>query len=202
MSPPPTDTRDRLLDAVAVVLRRDGLGGFSLRRVATEAGVSHGAPGALFGDFSGMLTAFAARGFERLDEMIAAAVVGAPDAREELAAVGRAYVAFALEEPERFSVMFRGELLRSDDPALLAARDRSYQRLQTALERAVGEGRLEASRLPLVALGAWSIVHGLASLIHSGHLPRRMGAVDGHALADAVASMYAGLTLRPPDSGA
>ncbi|MDP2377829.1 TetR/AcrR family transcriptional regulator, partial [Reyranella sp.] len=96
------DTREALLDAVGVVLARDGLRGLSLRRIAAEAGVSHGAPGAIFGDRAGMISHFAARGFERLAASRAREALEAPDGRQALAATGRGYVAFALAEPDCF----------------------------------------------------------------------------------------------------
>lgn len=183
------DTRERLLDTVEVALREDGLAQLSLRRVAARCGLSHNAPGALFGDRAGLLSAFAARGFRRL----AAAARVAEDAADggaALAAVGRAYVAFAVEQRDTFEVMFRPELLRTDDPHLLAARDAAYHNLTAAIRRCVAEGRVTPERAELVGVSAWSLVHGLATLVLCGHLERRTGPADPAVLADRVTALF------------
>lgn len=183
------DTRDRLLDAVATELTRVGPGALSLRRVARLAGVSHAAPGALFGDKAGMLTAFATRGFERLAAAISAPI-DTPDlsdwpaAPRRIVAVGRGYVAFALAEPAAFALMFRPEALSFDDAGLLAARDAAYGALNAAIAGAVASGHIAGERAEAVGLGAWSVVHGLVALVASGNLDRRLA---GDALARATA---------------
>ena len=60
------DLARALLDAGDKVLRDHGLQGFTLRECARQAGVSHAAPKHHFGSVKGLLTALAARGFNRL----------------------------------------------------------------------------------------------------------------------------------------
>ena len=79
-------SRQALLDAVGVVLERVGLEGMSLRKVAAEAGLSHAAPGVLFGGRAAMLTAYAAEGFRELGRRMHVAERNAVDGRAALAA--------------------------------------------------------------------------------------------------------------------
>lgn len=200
MANPPRDTRETLLDAVGSALERDGLAALSLRKVAALAGVSHAAPGALFGDRAGLLTAYAVRGYDRLTAAMTEQTAAAESHREALKATGRGYIAFALDEPEAFRLMFRHDLLRADDPALLAARDAAHGVLSEVIARAVAAGDLAADRAPIVSLGAWSIAHGYAALALSGVLPRRVGTETAEALARAVTALFVDATLTPPDA--
>src|SRR5580658_1703509 len=92
---------EALLRAIGEAVRADGASALSQRDVARRAGVSHAAPAHFFKNKAGMLSAFAAQGFQRLAE----AVVGEldrsmpADGAQALAAVGRAYVRFAVSEP-------------------------------------------------------------------------------------------------------
>src|SRR5579875_3424668 len=106
------DLRNALLAAAEAILEREGLNGLTLRAVARAGGVSHAAPAHHFGDLTGLLSELAAAGFRRLAERFDAAMAASgaePDAR--LAAMGRAYVAFARAHPGLFTLMFRSERL-------------------------------------------------------------------------------------------
>jgi AcrR family transcriptional regulator len=162
------DLRSVVLRHAADQIAHEGVDGLSLRGLAQRSGVSHAAPAHHFGDRRGLFTALATEGFELLAEELQAA---GPDLRD----VAVAYVRFALGRPGHFAVMFRSDLLRADDPALVAARGRSGE----ALRRGVGqlEGVTDAAA---VQLAGWSLVHGFASLW-------REGAFAGSDLVDASA---------------
>lgn len=185
------DLRATLLDEVEAIIREQGIGVVSIREVARRARVSHAAPAHHFGNKSGLLTAFAVQGYERLAEMVQAMVAAAratspPDV---LAAMGRAYVTFAVDNPEHFGVMFPGDLLDQQDPAYITASDRCFGPLVDVVRRAEQEGYLMDDPM-LVAASAWSIVHGLASLWLSGRVQARTGVVDADAIADAVTRLF------------
>ncbi|HEY6362597.1 MAG TPA: TetR/AcrR family transcriptional regulator [Vicinamibacterales bacterium] len=185
------DLRATLLGEVEGIIREQGIGVVSIREVARRARVSHAAPAHHFGNKSGLLTAFAVQGYERLAEMVQAMVAAAratspPDV---LAAMGRAYVTFAVDNPEHFGVMFPGDLLDQQDPAYITASDRCFGPLVDVVRRAEQEGYLMDDPM-LVAASAWSIVHGLASLWLSGRVQARTGVVDADAIADAVTRLF------------
>jgi AcrR family transcriptional regulator len=166
-------SRERLLCAVGAVLRRDGLSKLSLRAVGREAGVSHALPGVIFGDKAGMLTAWAAEGFWALGAAMELALQEEAAGPEQLAATGRAYVRFAVEDPERFRLMFRQDLLRTDLPEYRAAVEAGFAPLKAALSQCVDDGGLGAAERVVAGASAWAMVHGLAQLWIDGHLLTR-----------------------------
>jgi AcrR family transcriptional regulator len=190
-------SRVALLDAVRASIREDGLEHLTLRAVARRAGLSHAAPGKLFGDRRGLLTAFATAGYAKFADRLHAALDAATDGPDALRATGRAYVAFAVEEPEAFDLMFRLEHLHRRDPAFVRESTRAFGALRAALDRCVAEGGFDGVEPPTVLVGAWSLVHGLATLYADGRLAGRVPA-NPTDLARAITDLFvAGLPTRP-----
>ncbi|WP_171169669.1 TetR/AcrR family transcriptional regulator [Streptomyces sp. I05A-00742] len=155
------DLRRAVLTAALDVIAAEGPAALSLRDLARRAGVSHAAPAHHFKDRAGLLTAIAAEGHGLLSTALGEA--------EGLRDLGVRYVRFATAHPAHFQVMFRPELLRPDDPELLAARERTRSRLRAAVE---GHGDDPAVGF----MAAWSVAHGFATLLLSQNLD---GLLDG-----------------------
>jgi AcrR family transcriptional regulator len=168
------DLRRTLLDASLDLIAREGLEAFSMREVARRAGVSHQAPYHYFDDREAILAAIVAEGFQQLrDDMFAALdKVAEPFAR--LSAIGRAYVGFALGHPAHFKLMFRSELVRAEK------HEDASSCAQSAFEVLVSVVDDVATRKygrpdPSLVLAAWSLAHGLATLLLEGKLEKHCG---------------------------
>jgi AcrR family transcriptional regulator len=149
---------------------------FSLREVARRAGVTHNAPYAHFATKRDLLGAIAAAGFHALRGRMLDAAKGISNTRDELSAIGFAYLRFGEENPARYRLMFGPTLLDSDagqpTETLEAAR---YSR--SVLSDVIRRGSIDGSfniephdPTALVAgvFAAWSIVHGLTLLYIDG----------------------------------
>jgi AcrR family transcriptional regulator len=185
------DLRTALLDSVGRIIRESGPSLVSVREVARRARVSHAAPAHHFRNKSGLLTAFAAQGFERLADTIAAGIAAgrAVTPPDVLAAMGRGYVRFAIDNPEHFAIMFRVEILDEEDEALRRAADRAYNPLVATVRAAGEQGYFDGDPL-IAAASAWSLVHGLAALWIGGRMQERVGPVDPNRLADEVTALF------------
>jgi AcrR family transcriptional regulator len=167
--------RAALLRAAEEIIRESGVEGLTLRACARRAGVSHGAPAHHFGNITGLLTEFAAEGFERLTEAMSPKNV--EDADDELQAAGLGYIQFAMRWPEHFRVMWRTELLNQESPRLRTARQAAQQRLRDSLVHANAHGRtLSEDELAARFQLAACCVHGYASLWVEGS--RRSRSLD------------------------
>lgn len=165
--------RAELLRAGMALLRERGVEGFTLREVARRSGVSHNAPYHHFADRSALVAAIVVEGFAdftRELERAAARARGGELAR--IRALGRAYVRFAREDPERFKLLWRPDMREGANLAEVeAAGQRSYDPLLDVLRRGRGQGVVEdVTPLETQALTAWSTVHGLAMLLVDGPL--------------------------------
>jgi AcrR family transcriptional regulator len=191
-----------LLAAVQGAVAEHGVSGVSLRDVARRAGVSHSAPAHHFGSKAGLLTAFATAGYQLLAEVVIKelAAAGAADGPAELAAIGRGYVRFAVGHPAHFEVMFRLDALNPGDAEFTAASEAAYGLLTATIERCRAAGRLHGRSPELVAVSAWSLVHGLSALWISGRLSERIAEQDPQRLAAAVSDLFVAAVLPPPAS--
>ncbi|MFI9106549.1 TetR/AcrR family transcriptional regulator [Streptomyces fildesensis] len=175
------DLRRAVLTAALDVIAADGPEALSLRDLARRAGVSHAAPAHHFKDRAGLLTAIATEGFCLLATAL--------DEAEDLRGLGVRYVRFATAHPAHFRIMFRPELLRPDDPELLAAREGTRSRLRTAVQ-----GHGEDPAIGFTA--AWSVAHGFATLLLSHNLD---GLLDGQDPEEAFRALAAKI-FRPAGS--
>ncbi len=165
------DLRAALLATIDEVLSEHGADGLSLREVSRRAGVSHAAAYKHFADKSELLGVYADAAFGDFEHALEAARSEAPSPREALIAIGVAYVRFAWKRPAAFRLMFRPEFTgaKLGDPA--AAVNRTHQVLTEAVAAAQAAGTLKAGSLEIQVLAAWSMVHGLATIILAGPDP-------------------------------
>jgi AcrR family transcriptional regulator len=194
------DLRKALVEAGIAILREAGPEGLTLRGAAARAGVSHAAPAHHFGSLQGLQTAIATAGFERFHAALALAIEAAlPSPLERLRAAGRAYAAFAIENPALIRLMFSGPLLDWSQTALCEAADRAYAQLSEIVRPAAAhlgvtseEGRRE------LELMVWSSIHGYATLANAGVIGR--GPVAGAASVPDLPGLLFG-QWPPPQTG-
>jgi AcrR family transcriptional regulator len=175
--------RRALLDAALALFAERGRFDFTMRELARAAGVTHNAPYRHFADRDALLDALAAEGFELLRTRSFADAEGDADARTRVAKLGAAYVGFAAEHPSHFRLMFLRPL-EGASPELAKSAKASFAVLERAIADAASAGQLRAGLAPRdVALAAWSLVHGVASLVVGGQIGRRAlkARIDGIA---------------------
>jgi AcrR family transcriptional regulator len=175
------DLRDALLAAAERTLRNKGLASLTLRAIAREAGVSHGAPAHHFPDLSTLLSELAAVGFNRFADYLETGLAQPGNPRRNS---DHSYLRFALEHRPLFLLMFRDERLDSRNPALQAGRTRALGVLAKVQPR--------SPSTPLQRAGAmassWCLVHGFSILAVENRLARLLEiapGIDLHELLDA-----------------
>lgn len=145
-----------LLRIAGKILEKEGLEALTLRRLTRRTGVSHAAPYRHFPHREALLAALAAEGYAMLGQaQREAAAAGG------LRGMGEAYVQFALRHPQRFRLMFGGQLKIAKHPVLREVALKTFEGLSGALAARVGDapGARDAS------IAAWALVHGLAQLL-------------------------------------
>ncbi len=150
--------RAALVAAALQRLEAEGPSALGLRELARGVGVSPSAPYRHFADRQALLEAVATEGFHRFSAAMSEAAAGLPDT-EQLEAMARAYVRFAVASPHLFRLMFSAEIEHRRDPALAAAAKSAYASLAAAAARE------DAAAPAKVAITAWAFVHGLSVLL-------------------------------------
>ena len=165
------DLRSGLLRATEEILSEQGLDKFTLREAARRSGVSHGAPAFHFGDSAGLLTAYAAEGFNAMTNlMLRYRSEAKRDRKSQLVAVGLAYVDYALQNRPSFQLMFRSDRLKTEDLYFKEASKRAFEQLKEVVAPFPAQGNASEQDRMVRLLWAWSLVHGFATLVLEGHL--------------------------------
>jgi AcrR family transcriptional regulator len=192
--------KEVLLEAARKLIEEYGPAGFSLTEAARLAGVSPAAPYRHFRDRDALLAEVAKSGFERFAARLDMAWNnGVPTPLSAFDNLGRAYLAFAREEPASYAVMFEGGLLHPASEEPQPAAERAFDVLQKAAA-ALCRGLPEPERPPLklMSLHIWAISHGVATLFAQGGLAARKVPMSPEDILESAMLIYLkGLGILP-----
>jgi AcrR family transcriptional regulator len=184
--------KEALVEAALALIRAKGPGGFTFAEAARQAGVSPAAPYRHFRDRDALLVEVALRGYVRFADALQAAWKGGrPEPVRALLETGRAFLAFARNEPAHYAAMFESGLAINADPELNAAAERAFEVLRAAVEAVVAT--LPAKHRPpitMMALHLWSQAHGIASLFGRADAARRPIPMSPEELLEAQTLIY------------
>lgn len=184
--------REALVQAALDLIGQKGPAGFTFAEAARSAGVSAAAPYRHFRDRDDLMADVARRGFEKFEAALAAAWNdGKPEPRIAFHNLGRAYLAFARDEPAYYTAMFESGLPPDLDPELSRAGERAFALLRQGAEALCAE--LPTEKRPpalMMALHIWSLSHGIASLFGRGDAARRALPMTPEDLLEAAVLIY------------
>ena len=182
MATPPTseqknyhhgDLKQALLDETARILREEGESALSLRRLASNLGVSRTAPYNHFQNKEALLSAVAEEGFRRFEKALNAVYRKYRDATgtELFRALVQAYLKFALNNQEYYDLMFSSRSWRDGkETASLAASARQIlrndiERLRRAQDQGLVSGDVDVAEFVRIF---WGTLHGISRLSLDG----------------------------------
>jgi AcrR family transcriptional regulator len=166
------DLRRAVVDAALDAIEKSGTESLSLRDLARRLGVSHQAPYRHFADKQALLAEIARTGFAKLVERLRAGPKLEADITTALIESGVNYVAFAVENPAYYRVMFATSGTPAHGHAApMPQPGTAYELLTFGVARGQEAGQLPRG-VPArdLALLCWTVVHGLAMLAIDGQL--------------------------------
>jgi AcrR family transcriptional regulator len=162
-----------LLEIASRLLAEGGLEALSMRRIAEEAQASTSVIYTIFGGKTGLLEELWVEGFSRLWQAESLAFTETCPI-EKIRALGKAYRANALANPNYFRIIFAGPIKRTDlSPSAQATGLRTYQALIDAAQEAIDQGLALPIGGQNLAASLWSSVHGFVTLELSGYFGNR-----------------------------
>jgi AcrR family transcriptional regulator len=157
--------RTALLEQAERTVRERGAQDLSLRELAREIGVSHGAPRRHFPDRQALLDALAEAGFARLGAELRSASDGAgEDFEARLQATAAAYVRFATRDAALLELMFAGKH-REEAGTLHEAAERAFAVMLELIDQGQAQGALEPGEPERVGLVLFATIQGIAALV-------------------------------------
>ncbi|UYV38377.1 TetR/AcrR family transcriptional regulator [Rhodobacteraceae bacterium D3-12] len=165
--------RETLISEGRRMLEKTGPVELSLRQVARSAGVSEAAPARHFDGKDGLLAAIATQGFQELTAIRREIVARKLDNLRTAYEMMRSYVDFAIGKKGVFNLMVGPRLIeKRRHEALQAAGAESFEYFAMAVKNLANESGWPEHQVELVAHFAWSVEHGLATLILGDRAPR------------------------------
>jgi AcrR family transcriptional regulator len=160
------ELRQAILAAAGELFLEQGYERFSLRKVAERVGYSPTTIYLYFRDKDDLLFTVVEEGFKRFGQQLAAAAESQEDAWERLIALGRAYVAFGLQNPVYYQLMFmqRADFLMHTPVGESQPRIMSFQVLRQTVQQAIDAGVLRPGDAESYSDVLWALVHGMVSL--------------------------------------
>ena len=184
--------KEALVRAALELIAEKGPWGFTFADAARWAGVSPAAPYRHYRDRDELLSDVARRGFEQFEQALAKAWDdGRPEPFAAFERLGRAYLAFARNEPAYYSAMFEAGIPVDTSPELRQAGDRAFAVLRAASEQLIAQ--MPAQKRPpalMMALHIWALSHGIASLFGRGDSARRALPMSAEELLEAGVLVY------------
>ena len=165
-----------LVERAAEVIDEQGIEALSLRGLARDLDVSHGAPNRHFRNKAALLSALATEGWQQLCEatLSAADATGSANAHVRLNAMGRGYLRWALNHHAMFRAIYHPEVSRQANSELKSAIARFADVVRSAIEATQAEGRHSDVPLPVLTLYTNAVPTGAALLLMDqlvqGHL--------------------------------
>jgi AcrR family transcriptional regulator len=161
--------RDTLCDLALQSFAKHGVNGITLRGLAAAVGCSRTTPYRYFKNKADILAALRQREFSRMADTLQAAVDNEPMPAKRLVAIASAYLAFAVQHPHAYRVMYEVDQQDSHSyPELMAQIQRSGAPLRMIVEEGVASGAMHGDP-ENIALTQWAALHGLISL-HLSHM--------------------------------
>jgi AcrR family transcriptional regulator len=175
------DLKQALVTAGLALANEEGLEALTTRALARKLGVSHAAPARHFPNRSSLLAEVAAAAFERFSQVLSAATDGVAPTLA-FAAMGRAYVRFALEHPGLIHLMFSPEIagMKQAPERLSLASSAAYAVLQNGARNALGKRATDQNVAKAAFLG-WAVTHGAATLWLDGPMRLDTSTTDARA---------------------
>jgi AcrR family transcriptional regulator len=162
--------KDALILAGRQILQEEGVRALTMREVARRAGVSHAAPAHHFSSLGVFLSEIAARGFDEFTRTLddARADCGSRAVVDQLCAMGRNYVRFALAHRAVFRLMFDRDTHTTPTEGLEQSARRAYQRLVNAVRDLAPD--MDQPELSYRVDAIWALVHGYSNLLLEGRV--------------------------------
>jgi AcrR family transcriptional regulator len=170
--------RAELLERAQAVLRERGVDRLSLRELARDAGVSHGAPRSHFSDRDALLEALAERGFDQLAKAIEDEARALPADMEAgpdlLRAAGGAFLAFATDNAALLGLMTAAKGAEASGPVHDAAA-RLFATMAAIVTRVVGDRVHDRADIERLTLLLSATVQGISAMVTSRRIPSALG---------------------------
>lgn len=166
--------KQELINNGLLLLNKEGIENFSLRKVARMCGVSHTAPYKHFEDKDDLINEIVSEVWKDFYSALSEAADTYPDNPQlQITEIGKAYVKFMVENPEYLKFMFLSDntiTIKIKDNKFYGYEDNAFEVFKRSAEKYFKVINLDKDLYVEKTLAMWSMVHGMAILIAKGSI--------------------------------
>ncbi len=157
--------RQRILKAAMQLFAKGGYENVSMRRIAAKIEYSPGTIYLYFKNKNDIMLQLCYQGFEQL-LALQEKLNNITNPLERLRVGGRHYIAYALENPELYELMFATKEIVQEPPLDQESVPlKAFRNFETNVRRCLDAGVFSGGNAEATAIALWSMLHGLASLL-------------------------------------
>jgi AcrR family transcriptional regulator len=165
---PDEGTQARILTTAAEMLAEEGYAALSMRKIGARLGLSQAAIYRHYESKGALVARIIEAGYRRMLGRVQAAAEGEADPREVLRKCFKAYLAFAIENPQLFRSILLGPLgaegsaIAALSPGVTRKRE-SFALLAGTLRRGMELGLFASADIESTAQAVWAAMFGLSA---------------------------------------
>jgi len=165
--------KDSLIEEALIMIETDGIANITLRELTARVGTSRSAVYRHYGSKDDLIKAVVLSALDKLDAAVHPTLLGDADILLKLYAMGKAYMQFAIKNPNLYRTIFGNEIRKEREESC----DINDEKAAAGFHALVGL-ITQAQELELVkkddpfmqSTVIWSMMHGLSNLLIDGHI--------------------------------
>lgn len=176
MSEEELSLREKILETSRRYLFTDGYSSLSMRKIAGEIGVSATSIYLYFENKDHLVHTLIEESVEDLSVALEQGVEGKADTIERFKAIIDSYISFALNNQEKYQVIYSVQserMARYPKEKFRKAR-RGYALLESVIKKGIEEGLMELEEPMIAAYSIWAQLHGVISVVLNQRLDSRI----------------------------
>ena len=191
------DLRQALIRRAAEVIDSEGIEALTLRGLARDLGVSHGAPNRHFKTKGDLLAALATEGYTALREAtLSAAESAGDDPWVQLNYMGRGFLRWAFENPSSFRAITHPDVERYADAELLQVTEEFSAAVREVVAATQAAGRYPDVDLNVLAIFTNAVPFGVAMINRQGVLESQLNFEDREAFIEKIIELVCPIADR------
>ena len=163
------ELREDILEAARTMFVKDGYENVSIRKLADRIEYSPGTIYLYFKDKADIFDTLCEQTFAKLRKRMQGIAEDTGDPLERLRRAGRAYIDFAIENPNEYMVTFVAKQERSQDEVDITRLQTSgmacFDCLRNLVRQGIEEDRIRFTDVEEVSQSLWATMHGVAVLL-------------------------------------
>jgi len=165
--------KESLIEEALNMIEKDGISSITLRELTKKLGTSRSAVYRHYSSKDELIKAVIQAGFDKLDATVHPTLLGDANILDKLYNMGKAYMSFAMENPNLYRTIFGNEIQKEREESCDINDENDaagFHALVALVIEAQESGLIQKDDAFMQSTVIWAMMHGLSNLLIDGHL--------------------------------